>query len=57
MEKYINHDLGLIQEEQENTKEYAKRGKAAQNIALANSKNKLVGTSTSYTDANGHKTV
>ena len=57
MEKYINHDLGLIQEEHENTREFAKRSKAAQNIALATSKNKLVGSSTSYTDANYHKTV
>jgi len=57
MEKYINHDLGLIQEEQEHTNNYTKRIHKTAHIDLATQKSKLVGSSTTYKDNNYQKTV
>jgi len=50
MEKYINHDLGLIQEEQEQRTMHREKNKALKNVDLSTQRGKLIGSSTTYRD-------
>jgi len=50
MEKYINHDLGLITEEQEDQYKKHQKARFYGNIDLATHKNKFIGDRTTYRD-------